>query len=307
MTVTVAICTWNRAALLDKTLARMRELASPGVEWELLVVNNNSFDDTDAIIEKHAAALPLRRLLETKQGLSNARNCAIENARGDFLIWTDDDVLVDTDWLSAYVAAEREHPDAQFFGGPVEPWFEVEPPAWVKRNLALLDGPFALRQLGGETRMFVGPETPYGANMAFRTAALKKYRFDPALGRIGTGMLSGEETALIERIRADGGSGIWVAPARVRHFIPAARLTAKYVWKFFHGLGRTQFRERGANPAVPRLFGAERWAVRNYLAARARSLLLAPWGGRGWLNSFTAAAVARGVIDESRAAARGPA
>lgn len=302
MTVTVAICTWNRAALLDQTLARMRELVAPGVEWELLVVNNNSTDHTDAVIEKHASALPLRRLLETKQGLSNARNCAVENARGDFLIWTDDDVLVDPNWLAAYVAASAAYPEAQFFGGPVEPWFEVEPPAWVKRNLALLDGPFALRQLGTETRAFGPRETPYGANMAFRTAALKRHQFDPALGRIGTGMLSGEETALIERIRADGGSGVWVAPARVRHFIPAARLTTGYVWKFFHGLGRTQFREAGANSAVPRLFGAERWAVRNYLSARARSLLLAPLGGSGWLTSFAAAAVARGVIDESRAA-----
>jgi glycosyltransferase involved in cell wall biosynthesis len=304
--VTVAICTWNRAALLDRTLARMRDLAPPGVEWELLVVNNNSTDDTDAVIAKHAAALPLRRLLETKQGLSNARNCAIDNSRGELLVWTDDDVLVEPGWLAAYAKASAEYPGAAFFGGPVDPWFEVEPPAWVKRNLPLLDGPFALRHLGDVTRPFVGQETPYGANMAFRTAVLRKHRFDPRLGRIGNGMLSGEEVAVFEGIAADGGSGVWVASARVRHFIPAARLTTNYVWKFFHGLGRTAHRQRGADPRLPRLFGAERWAVRRYVAARARSLLLAPWGGADWLNSFTAAAVARGIMDESRAAARGP-
>src|SRR5438105_3257885 len=106
MQVTVAICTWNRARLLDQTLTRMRELAVPtGLSWELLVVNNNCTDDTDAIIAKHADALPIRRLLETKQGLSNARNCALENMRGELLIWTDDDVLVDEGWLRAYVDA----------------------------------------------------------------------------------------------------------------------------------------------------------------------------------------------------------
>jgi glycosyltransferase involved in cell wall biosynthesis len=81
--------------LLDKTFERMRELRAPtGVEWELLVVNNNCTDETDAVIERHRPHLPLTRLFEPKQGLSNARNSAIEHARGRFLVWTDDDVLV---------------------------------------------------------------------------------------------------------------------------------------------------------------------------------------------------------------------
>ena len=100
MFITVAICTWNRAILLDKTLTQMHRLCVPDdVEWELLVVNNNCSDDTDAVIGRHADILPIRRIHEMKTGLSNARNTAVHNAKGDYIIWTDDDVLVDEKWL----------------------------------------------------------------------------------------------------------------------------------------------------------------------------------------------------------------
>jgi hypothetical protein len=229
----------------------------------------------------------------------------VNHARGEFFVWTDDDVLVDTNWLVAYVEAAKTHSAATYFGGPIDPWFEVEPPPWVKRNLRMLDGPFALRQLGPDTRPFVGNEFPYGANMAFRTDALRRHPFDPQIGRIGTGMLSGEEAAVISAIKAEGGTGIWVASARVRHFVPASRLTTAYVWKFFHGLGQSSCRQAGHLAHLPRAFGAYRWAVRKYVIARALSLLFAPGCGARWLSSFSDAAWARGVMDESRVIASG--
>ncbi len=96
MRVETAICTWNRASLLDRTLAEFRLLEIPhGVEWEVMVVNNQCSDSTDAVIARHAAHLPIRRLVEPRPGLSHSRNCAVAAARGDLLVWTDDDVLVD--------------------------------------------------------------------------------------------------------------------------------------------------------------------------------------------------------------------
>ena len=101
MIVSICVCTWNRAALLDQTLTAMRQLRIPvGVEWEILVVNNQCTDDTDLILSQHARRLPLRRLLEAKQGLSNARNCAVAGSLGELILWTDDDVVVDPEWLS---------------------------------------------------------------------------------------------------------------------------------------------------------------------------------------------------------------
>lgn len=304
MRVSVAVCTWNRSGLLDQTLARMRELRVPaGVSWELLVVNNNCADDTDAVLARHSPHLPLVRLFEPKPGHSNARNRALEAATGELIVWTDDDVLVDPDWIAEYMAAAERFPEASYFGGTVDPWFAVKPPRWVERHLVALQGPFAVRQLGPGVRPLADGEQVFGANMAFRAEALRGFRFNPALGRVGTGMLSGDETELMDRLKREGRTGVWVGPARVRHYIPAERLSAAYVWKFFHGLGRTYQRLTPYDGNVPRLFGAPRWLVRRYLGERLRSMLLCPGRGAGWIDAFTRAAISRGVIDEFRASA----
>src|SRR5688500_2534010 len=77
MDATIAICTWNRSDLLEKTLIQMQQLVVPkGTSWEIVVVNNRCTDNTDEILAKYAGALPLRRVFEDKQGQSHARNAA---------------------------------------------------------------------------------------------------------------------------------------------------------------------------------------------------------------------------------------
>ena len=111
-------------------------------------MNNNCTDETDAIIARHESALPVRRLFEPNPGLSNARNCALAKAKGELTLWTDDDVLVEPAWMASYIEASKRWPNAAFFGGPVEPWFEIEPPAWVVSNLEKLAGMLAIRDFG---------------------------------------------------------------------------------------------------------------------------------------------------------------
>src|SRR6266511_1998288 len=163
MLVSVAICTWNRARLLDLTLAELRRLRVPeGVEWELLVVNNNSPDDTAAVVARHAPHLPLRALTELRQGLSHARNAAVTAARGDLVLFTDDDVLVDPEWLAGYVAAARRWPDAAYFGGLIAPFYERRPPAWVEANLGCLFGMLVLRDFGPHPAPSAEEPHPFG-------------------------------------------------------------------------------------------------------------------------------------------------
>ena len=122
MKLTVAICTWNRATLLRRTLDSLTAQRNlQGVAWEFLVVNNNCTDDTDAVIAAFDSRLPIRRLHEPVPGLSNARNTAIAAAAGDYIVWTDDDVVVCPEWLSAYVQAFRTWHTMLSSGVPSDP------------------------------------------------------------------------------------------------------------------------------------------------------------------------------------------
>jgi glycosyltransferase involved in cell wall biosynthesis len=238
MHVTVAICTWNRASQLDRTLARLRELEVPDdLDWEVLVVDNGSTDDTSGVLEKYAGALPLRAVAEAEQGLSRARNRAIDVAAGDLLCWTDDDVQVEPDWLAQYARAAREQPDTSFFGGPILPWFECDPPEWVAAGIHEIGSAFALRDLGPKPLALSEKQLPFGANFAVRASVQHRFRFDPKLGRIGDRMLSGEEVDAMRRMLAGGFTGAWVPEARVRHLVPADRMTADYVRSFYRGVG----------------------------------------------------------------------
>lgn len=305
ISVTVAICTWNRAALLDQTLERMKCLEIPeGVTWELLVVNNNCTDNTDEIIQKHSQALPIKRLFEPKQGHSNARNCAIDHAQGELMLWTDDDVLVDSRWLVEYGVEAKKSPHVGYFGGTVDPWFEVSPPSWILHHLPRLEGPYALRRLGYEVRPLDTNEDVFGANMAFRTSLIKKFPFNPSLGRVGMGMMSGDETDVIARIKANGYNGLWVGTAKVRHYIPADRLSVKFLWMYYRGSGQTFCRMNTAPVTTPRLFGAPRWLIRRYAQLLCKHILLSPTRNAAWLNSLCNAAMTRGMIDEYQAASK---
>src|SRR5271168_2431711 len=121
MLITVAICTFNRAESLRRTLDSLVAMRVPSdLGWEIVVVNNNSTDHTDDFIGEYVGRLPVRRELEPRAGKSNALNRAIEVAKGDYIVWIDDDVLVDAGLLTAYAEAFRRWPDAAVFGGRIK-------------------------------------------------------------------------------------------------------------------------------------------------------------------------------------------
>jgi glycosyltransferase involved in cell wall biosynthesis len=300
MFLSVAICTWNRSALLRQTLEHIRLLRiPPAISFELLVVNNNCTDDTSAIIASFSDCLPVRELHEGQIGQSHARNRAVQEARGDYIVWTDDDVLISPDWLAAYAEAIECWPEAIYFGGPIYPLFAAEPPAWIGRNIDLLEGTYALRDFGPETRPLQNGELPFGANMAFRTDVLREHPFNGALGRAGHEHIRGDETELLRALQDADRLGIWIGGARVKHFIPAERLTLRYIWKFFEGGGRTFVRQKDHAPCRA-WAGVPHWAVRQCATAAAKTLVLSPFRSRSWLAAVRDTAKALGTIRESR-------
>lgn len=272
MRITVAICTWNRCTLLARTLEQLTRIISDGIDWEILVVNNNCTDETDAVIAAASRRLPIRRIFEPTPGKSHALNRTLREARGDFILWIDDDVLVDEHWLEAFGETARRHPEAAVFGGPIEPDFAVQPDAAVVAAFPIL----AVGFCGLDHRRPEGPLPPglpvWGANMACRRSTLGDVAFDTELGPLESSCRLGEDRALIDLVRDRRGEIVWVPGMRVRHHVPASRMTVQYLTAYYAGMGRTHVRRTGMPPGRM-LFGAPRWVWRRYLTSRVRYAL----------------------------------
>lgn len=297
MHVTVAICTWNRSRLLDAALGAFAKLEIPsGVDWDLIVVDNRCTDDTPAVVERWARSLPVRREFEERQGQSFARNLALDVARGELLIWTDDDVRVDPQWIAAYARAAARDPEAAFYGGPVAPDFAVSPPAWVRDNLDVFASALALRgDAPGDDLLADARHLPFGANFALRTALCAGRRFDTTLGHKGAILMGGEEVAFLEGLLAAGHHGRWVHDARVHHHIPAERTTRRFFWDYYHGNGRA--RARAGVAGDPRGLRRKLWKARLRLVGSALRR------DARWARAFKSLATAKGSFDELRGGA----
>jgi glycosyltransferase involved in cell wall biosynthesis len=244
---TVLIATYNRADLLDETLASLARMrVSPRLRWEAIVIDNNSSDNTREIVERHIPGFPvrLRYLFEMQQGRSSALNTGIGAAQGIVLAFTDDDVRVVDGWLDAatmpLLAADRT---LGYTGGPVRPIWGASPPAWLDLARGDLWGTIAIQDHGADPFIYEeGRKVPLGANMAVRRdvfEAIGGFRAD--LGRTGGRLVLGQEVPeLLMRARQAGFRGMYVPAMQVHHHIPAKRLTPGYFrnWWFGKGVSR---------------------------------------------------------------------
>jgi glycosyltransferase involved in cell wall biosynthesis len=294
MRFTVAICTWNRAAMLANVLERLTRVRQPSGAWEVVVVNNGSTDDTERVLEAFEGRLPLRRAFESSPGLSHARNTAVRHATGDYVVWTDDDALVDVDWLSAYERAVERHPEAAIFGGPVRPRFEGTPPPWLSTAWHEVSAAFAGCDLGDESFEFGGDELPFGANFVVRAREQRRFLYDPNLGRRREGGTVGEETAVIRAILTEGGSGWWVPDASVEHWIPRERQTVRYLRRYYMLQGKTFHNWDG--DGGPMFRGRPLWLWRNIVKAELLySCARLSGDPHRWLKLLIQASILRGA------------
>ena len=135
--------------MLHDTLESLKPaLSNAHSEVEIIIVNNNSTDNTDNIIREAMCSMPIRQFFEPNPGVSNARNTAIKAANGEFLIWTDDDVIVHPNWIRAYECAFKRYPDITFFGGPILPKPESNSPEWLPAALDRIPYAYSILNLG---------------------------------------------------------------------------------------------------------------------------------------------------------------
>ena len=238
MTISVVIATYNRAALLESTLAELgRQAFEPGDE--VIVVDNASTDRTPDVIARAIEKLPvrIRHLREATPGKTPAMNRRIAVARGDILALTDDDVFLGADWVATLrsVFANRS---IALVGGRINPRWERPAPRWL--NIEQPDGyghmasPLALLHYGGPQPL--GARTALGANMAVRRSVLHSLGgFARHLGRQRGTLLCGEDHNLCQRAVAAGYRCEYRPELRVEHWVPADRTRMSYFLGRFSG------------------------------------------------------------------------
>jgi len=241
--ITVVVCTYNRCQTLARALASIAASRMPSsVEWDVLVVDNNSSDGTREVVEHYRRQYPGRfgYLMERQQGLSRARNAGVRGSAGDIIVFTDDDVTVDPEWLRNLT---KDLGMGEWAGsaGRIVPVLESPLPKWLAPDQANISGPFVALDLGPVPAPMT--QAPFGANMAFQKAVFHKYgEFRTDLGRSGDGLLSCEDSEFGQRLLAAGERLRYEPSAVVNHPVPGDRLHKGYLLSWFFGKGQSDVR-----------------------------------------------------------------
>jgi len=258
MNITVILCTFNRCESLEKALESMaRSVVPDAIDWEVLVVDNNSSDRTPDVVRSFCQRYPgrFRYLFEPQPGKSRALNAGVRESRGTILAFTDDDVVVDPKWLHSLTAPLY---DGEWVGagGRVLPEETFSLPPWIAPQDRNGLGPLAVfnpdREAGALT------EAPFGVNMAFQKRVFEQY----GGFRIDLGPLPGnarpqknEDSEFCIRLLSAGERLRYEPSAIVYHSIPPNRATKGYFLAWWFDKARADIRAFGI-PSDPQWFVA---------------------------------------------------
>jgi glycosyltransferase involved in cell wall biosynthesis len=233
---TVIISTYNRCRNLPRCLdALERQSGVDGLAWEVLVVDNNSTDDTRNVVESFAArsSMHLRYAFEPEQGLSNARNRGVRESSAPLYAFIDDDIAASPGWLAAFHRTFLIH-DADAVGGRIHLDPSLSLPRWVDAH-AELKGFLGYQDFGDEPFQMDGLRRyPFGGNMAFHRRVSERIgHFDPRLGRKGLGsrrseLFKGEEGDYFRRLTEAAGRIFYAPEAIVFHRVEPFQLKKRY-------------------------------------------------------------------------------
>ena len=269
--ITVVLSTYNRCELLPAAIESVLEQETNGFSYEVLVVDNNSNDSTRQVAESFISQghQNLKYLFEPKQGLSHARNMGVAHAQGAIIVFVDDDVRAQRDWLLNIKKAFDSYNDVQCVGGKILPTWNTDPPTWLNSDHW---GPLALQDYG-EAPLYADDQKPLclaGANMSFRREVFQDALFSPDFPRA-------QDLEFLVRFWRGGGRALYVPDAVVFAEVQTERLTKAYhrKWHATNGSFNSLMRLGdlvGSNgqitdnlPSVVKLFDAPAFLYRELL------------------------------------------
>ncbi|CAK8716850.1 Glycosyltransferase, GT2 family [Candidatus Electrothrix aarhusensis] len=237
--LSVIVCTYNRSSLLKDCLDTLVEQNADSLLYEVVIVDNNSTDNTVEVAGHFIKSYSnIRLVLEKKQGLGHARNRGWHEAKGKYVAYIDDDARARNDWIHEMHQFTMRHPEIQAFGGPYFPFSFVEIPDWMpdgfgKNFLGEIERPIQ------EDREWIS-----GSNMVFSRKLLEKMcGFRTDIGMSGARISYGEETFLFRKIVETDEKIFYVPKMKVDHLVAEYKMRVWWLLKSSYSMGRCNSRK----------------------------------------------------------------
>jgi glucosyl-dolichyl phosphate glucuronosyltransferase len=239
--LSVIISTYNRSKYLRQTIESLYNQTYSKEKWELIIVDNNSSDDTQELVESNKKKFNnLSYYFEKNQGLSISRNKGALLAKSEYIMFLDDDAAPFSDWVENIIKHIRNTYSIAAFGGPIYPNWEGPQPSWVPLKLLQF---YTYLYYGKESLELnsLGKYTLLGANLGFEKKMFFEFNgFLTTLGRVGNNLISGEETHLLNNIFKIGRPILYMADCGVNHIVLPERRNIFFLLKRLYYDGISQ-------------------------------------------------------------------
>lgn len=281
------ICTYNRADYLRKAITSLIEQTLDTDRFEIIVVDNNSKDDTKQVATEEFAHVPnLRYLFEPVPGLSRARNTGWQNAEGRFIAFLDDDAVAAPEWAATFLEVFTTwEPTPGCAGGKAAPIWEVPQPDWLSDRLLPI---LSVYDWSPEPKVLSEDEWIAGCNIAYPRDVLAEFGgFREDLGRVGKKLLSGEEIYLRKQIDGAGYVTVYHPQITIGHHVSPSRLQKDWFRRHAYGNGQTAaIMERLTNPDLNRNRLLLTVRKIGWMIPRAGLMLLTPDPGKRFRREY---------------------
>jgi len=272
--LSIAICTYNRQEMLRSVLEDLtrQELPDADFRWELLIIDNNSSDETQETVESFADRLPIRYIFEPKQGVGHARNRVLAEYRAELLAFLDDDITLGPEWLMQLWTTGKKWPDVGVFQGRVLPTWSCPVPRWLSLDPKILvRAPLPEVDRGDEEKE-ISPALFTPANVAIRRQPAEKAGlFATEVGPGTNSIIRGEDAYFGRRLELLGVRGMYVPSLCVHHPVDEERLNHDYFRLWSRSMGRARVRFYPMlNNGARRRFGVPLHVPREWLECRLR-------------------------------------
>ncbi len=275
MDITIVLATYNRNDTLTATLDSFKRFQKSSIIFEIIVVDNAGNAETANLVDSYNYDLPIEYLVQLKKGKNNALNLAIDHIKGDLVVFCDDDIVAEPDWLVEIRDGAGRWPNHAVFVGRILPNIPagqfVLPIAhhFIRGAYGVADwdaeeGPYQVWQI-------------FGANMVVRSEIFSTGRkFNPNVGPDGTDRyIMGSETEFLSRLEKDGHIPIYLPKSLVYHQIRPEQLTKKWLQlrAIRSGLGAAAEQVKLSDATVPAVFGIPRFLLRKTVESYFKWLL----------------------------------